>query len=247
MFLHKKRKMKHLYGPVVSRRLGLSLGVSLTPHKTCDFDCLYCQLGKTTNKTRERRTYIAVGEIFDELRTWFQENASQAAQLAFVTLSGCGEPTLHTEFGTLIQRIKENFAVKVAVITNASYLNDRFVRSAIINADLIVPSLDAATQAVFERIDRPVPGLCIEGVIDGIVSLRNEFKGTLWLEVMLVKGVNDDIRHIRRLKEAIEKINPDKIQLNSPVRSTAEPGILPVGKNKLEKIREMLGEKCEIL
>ncbi len=219
----------------------------MTPYKTCDFDCLYCQLGQTTNKTKERLAYVSIDDIFDELKTWFQNNTDQAKQLNFITLSGCGEPTLHTELGTLILRIKEHFSVKVALITNSSYLNHPSVRNAIISADLIVPSLDAATQEIFEKVDRPVPGIRIEEVIDGLISLRKEFKGKLWLEVMLVKGINGDIGHVRRLQKVIEKINPDKIQLNSPVRSTAEPNILPVGKNKLVKIKEILGEKCEVL
>lgn len=239
--------MHYLYGPVTSRRLGLSLGVSLTPYKTCDFDCLYCQLGPTTEKAAERKSYIPIEEIFDELKAWFQNNPGQAKSLNFITLSGCGEPTLHTGIGALILRIKSQFPVPVAVITNSSFLSDPSVRNEIGNADLAVPSLDAVTQELFEKIDRPFPGIRVEAIIAGLISFREEFKGKLWLEVMLVKGVNDDIRHIRRLKEAIEKINPDKIQLNSPVRSTAEPNILPVGKNKLEKIKEILGEKCEII
>jgi wyosine [tRNA(Phe)-imidazoG37] synthetase (radical SAM superfamily) len=121
------------------------------------------------------------------------------------------------------------------------------LRKEISKADLIVPSLDAVTQELFVKIDRPHKGLRIEDIIEGLISLRREFKGKIWLEVMLVKGVNDDIRHIRKLKEVIERINPDKIQLNSPVRTASEAGILSVSRPKLKKIANILGEKAEIV
>ena len=132
-------------------------------------------------------------------------------------------------------------------MTNSSLLGAPGVRQELSGAGLIVPSLDAATQEVFEKIDRPLSGIKIKNIIDGLIALRKEFAGQIWLEVMLVKGVNDVLPEIRKLKEAIDKINPDKVQLNSPVRATSEPGILPVGKSKLQKIKEIIGDKCEIL
>jgi len=238
--------MKYLYGPVKSRRLGFSLGISLTPYKTCSFDCIYCQLGRTTDLTLERAEYVNIGEIIDELKVWLEEKKGLTQGLEYITLSGSGEPTLNTRLGELIAEIKKLTPLKIAVLTNASLVADKEARRQISGADLVVPSLDAVTQSLFEKVDRPHPGINIEDIINGLVSLRREFRGKIWLEVMLVKGVNDDIRHIRKLKEVIEKINPDKIQLNSPVRTTAEAGILPVAKAKLKKIKEILGEKAEI-
>ncbi|MDD4900463.1 MAG: radical SAM protein [Candidatus Omnitrophica bacterium] len=239
--------MKYIYGPVNSRRLGLSLGLSLTPCKVCSFDCLYCQLGKTTQVTLEKKDYIPVEEILEELKLWFFHNPAQAKELKFITFSGSGEPTLNIDIGKLIQEIKKIAPVAVAVITNASLLSDASVRQAILGADLIVPSLDAVTTPVFLKIDRPAPGIEIETVINGLIELRKEFKKEIWLEIMLVSGVNDDIRQIRKFVEVIEKIKPDKIQLNSPVRTTSEPDVLPVDQKKLERIKELLGEKCEIV
>lgn len=238
--------MKYLYGPVKSRRLGNSLGISLTPYKTCDFDCIYCQLGRTTNLTTERKEHIEVNRIIDEFRSWLESRKEVIQGLEYITLSGSGEPTLNSRLGELIAEIKKLTPLKIAVLTNASLLSDPEVRRQVAGADLIVPSLDAVTQILFAKIDRPHPNINIENVINGLIALRREFRGKIWLEVMLVKGVNDDIRHIRKLKEVIEKINPDKVQLNSPVRTTADEGVLPVAKSKLKKIKAILGEKVEL-
>jgi len=239
--------MKYIYGPVQSRRLGLSLGLSLTPYKICSFDCVYCQLGKTIDKTCQREEYSKVDEIIDELKSWFQNNTEEGKFLNYITFSGLGEPTLNIKIGEVIAEIKKITAIPVAVITNASLLNDIGVREALIRADLIVPSLDAVTSDIFREINRPLEDIKIEEIINGLVNLRKEFRGKIWLEVMLVRGINDDLRHIKKFNEVIDRINPDKIQLNSPVRTTAEPNILPVDRKKLEKIKEMLGDKCEII
>jgi wyosine [tRNA(Phe)-imidazoG37] synthetase (radical SAM superfamily) len=239
--------MKYIYGPVQSRRLGSSLGISLTPHKTCQFDCIYCQIGATTVKTNARVAYVDTQEILAEMRAWLDHNPEQAKTLGFVTLSGAGEPTLHSDIGFLIAKIKAMAGVPVAVITNSCLLTDPAVRQELLQADLIVPSLDAVIPEVFAKIDRPLSGIKVEDIIEGLVSLRKEYHGKIWLEIMLVKGVNDDIRHIRKLKEVVERINPDKIQLNSPVRSTTEKNISPVDEAKLKQIQELLGEKSLIV
>ena len=239
--------MKYIYGPIKSRRLGLSLGITLTPYKICSFNCIYCQLGKTINTTSERREYIPIQEIINELKLWLQNNSLEAKNLNYITLSGSGEPTLNIKIAQLITEIKKITPVPVAVITNASLLNVTAVRQALSYADLIIPSLDAVTPEIFTKIDRPKEEIEIEDIINGLIGLKKEFKGKIWLEVMLVKGINDDLAHIRKLKDIIDKINPDKIQLNSPVRTTAEENVLAVDKKRLEKFKEILGEKCEII
>jgi len=239
--------MKYIYGLVKSRRLGLSLGLSLVPKKTCSFDCIYCQLGKTTLATCERKEYVPIQEILDELKAWFENNSTESGGLDFITLSGSGEPTLNIKISQLIKEIKRITNSKVAVITNASLLSDASLRQDLREADVILPSLDAATQELFRKIDNPCQDIRIEEVIEGLVSLRKEFSGQIWLEVMLIKGVNDDLRHIKKLKKIIDRVNPDRVQLNSPVRFTVCPDILPVGKTKLQKIKEILGDRCEII
>jgi len=239
--------MKYIYGPVKSRRLGLSLGVTLTPYKICSFNCVYCQLGKTINTTSQRREYIPIQEIINELKLWLQNNIIEAKDLDYITFSGSGEPTLNIKIGQLIAEIKKITAVPVAVITNASLLNVALVRQALLEADLIIPSLDAVTPEIFAKVDQPQENIDIKDIISGLIDLRKEFKGQIWLEVMLVKGINDDLAHARKLKDIIDKINPGRIQLNSPVRTTAENNVLAVDKKKLMKFKEILGDKCELI
>ena len=176
-----------------------------------------------------------------------QNNILEAKDLNYITLSGSGEPALNIKIGQLILDIKKITAVPVAVITNASLLNVALVRQALSCADLIIPSLDAVSPEIFTKVDRPAEDIKIEDIINGLIGLRKEFKGKIWLEVMLVKGINDDLAHIRKLKDIIDKINPEKIQLNSPVRTTAEDNVLAVDKKRLEKFKEILGDKCEII
>ncbi|MCX5707083.1 MAG: radical SAM protein [Candidatus Omnitrophica bacterium] len=239
--------MKYLYGPVKSRRIGFSLGVSLTPFKTCTFDCIYCQLGKTTDLTTQRKEYIKINDIVDELKFWFLNNKEEAASLQFVTISGSGEPTLNSGIANLIKQIRGITTHQICLITNSSLLSNPAVRQEILGADLIVPSLDAVTPKLFTKIDFPHKDLKINDIVNGLIALRREFRGKLWLEVMLVKGVNDDLRHIKKLKEIIERINPDKIQLNSPVRAPLKNNILTVDKSKLNKIKALLGDRAEII
>ncbi|MCX5699729.1 MAG: radical SAM protein [Candidatus Omnitrophica bacterium] len=239
--------MKYIYGPIKSRRLGLSLGLSLSLDKVCDLDCVYCQWGSVGKTVLERKVYAKADEIIRELKSWTRENPQAAQELKFVTLSGLGEPTLNTDIGGLIDQIKNITGLKIAVITNSTLLGDPAVRQGLLKADLIVPSLDAVDLEIFKQIDRPHAGIKLNEIIDGLVALRKEFDGKIWLEVMLIAGMNDGLRHIEELKKVIWRINPDKIQLNSPVRSTAEKNVFGVGKAKLEKIREVLGDKAEII
>lgn len=239
--------MKYIYGPVKSRRLGSSLGITLTPHKICSFNCVYCQLGQAGEKTAKRGEYVSIQELIKELRSWFENNGPTAKELNYITLSGAGEPTLNIKIGELIGEIKKITAIPVAVITNASLLNSTLVRQALSGADLIVPSLDAATAEVFLKVNQPKEEIKIEDVISGLIELKKEFRGKVWLEVMLVKGINDDLAHIRKLKDIVDKIGPDKIHLNSPVRIAAAKEILAVDKKKLEKIKEILGNDCQLI
>ncbi len=239
--------MKYIYGPVRSRRLGLSLGVSLIPHKTCNFDCVYCQLGKTRRTLAGRKEYVKIGDVIQELSGWLQNNPAQAKELAHITLSGHGEPTLNTGIGEFIAWVKKNTGIPVCVITNGSTLADPAVRKSILAADIVVPSLDAAEQSAFEAVDRPHPSVKVGDVIAGLEVFREEYRGKIWLEIMLIRGKNDDPENLKKLVEAVELIRPDKVQLNSPVRCTTEPDAFPVEKKRLEEIRAMFGPRAEIV
>ena len=210
---------KHLFGPVPSRRLGMSLGVDLVPHKVCSLNCVYCECGATTNLTSDRKEYVSYDEIIEELNDFFKNNDNPD----YITFSGAGEPTLNIHIGKVIDYIKANFKnIPVAVLTNGSLLSKPDVRQELLNADLILPSLDAATNLAFKKIDRPAENLNIEDYIQGLIDFSKDFKGTIWLEIMILPGFNDDLENLNLLKEAIVKINPKKVQLNTLDR----PGVI---------------------
>jgi wyosine [tRNA(Phe)-imidazoG37] synthetase (radical SAM superfamily) len=182
-----------------------------------------------------------------ELRRWISANPGQAAALDFITFSGAGEPTLHSGIGGLIRQIKKETSIPVCVITNSSFLGNKRVRKALLDADLVVPSLDAVDQLSFRRVDRPSANIRVSSIIRGLEQFRKEYKGRLWLEVMIVKGYNDSIAHARELKKVLAIIKPQVIQINSPVRHTAEAKIMPADPVRLKQIRKILGTKATVV
>ncbi len=233
----------HVYGPVPSRRLGFSLGVDILPYKTCSFDCVYCQLGRSGKKTVRRARYFSCPEILGQIRRVLGEGR----RVDHITFSGSGEPTLNTLIGPLIREIKKITSVPVAVLTNASHLGRASVRRALRPADVVVPSLDAATAAGFRKVNRPEPSVRVEDVLAGLEKFRSEFRGRIWLEVMLVRGLNDSPGDIAALKRAIARVWPDRVQLNTVVRPPAESWARPLSRRALEKIRRELGGAAEVV
>jgi len=239
--------MNHIYGPVSSRRLGVSLGVSVTPYKYCPFDCIYCQLKHTTRFTLERKEYVKSGSIISEVKQFLEEH-KEDKKIDCITFSGSGEPLLNSKIKDIISGIKKIIDVPVVLITNSILLYDKRVRKDILGVDLIMPSLDAVTQDIFDKIDRPLNSrIKIEDIINGLIQLRSEFKGKIWLEVMLVKDVNDSVEYAQRLKEVIDKINPDKIQLNIPSRPPCEAWVKIPTAQRLKRIQSILGKNCELI
>jgi len=236
--------MKYVYGPVPSRRLGLSLGVDLVPKKVCSYNCIYCQIGRTTLQTIERKEYLPAGSILADVREALEE---WAGEVDYVTISGSGEPTLNERLGEIIRGIKEMTEIPVAVITNGSLLFMEEVRREVAEADLVLPSLDAVTPAVFETINRPHPSLSIQRIIEGIRDFRREFRGEVWLEVLFCRGINDQPKEIRRLKEVISEINPQRVHLNTVTRPGAEDYAFALSAEKLRKIQQEWGEGVEVV
>jgi len=232
-----------IYGPVPSRRLGFSLGVDILPFKTCSFDCVYCQLGRAGKKQVRRARYFSCPELIAQIR----QALESGRRIDHITFSGSGEPTLNTLLGPLIREIKKLTPVPVAVLTNAAHLGLETVRRALRSADVVVPSLDAATAAAFRRVNRPEPSIRIEDIIAGLEKFRKEFSGEIWLEIMLVKGANDSPQDITALKRAVDRIRPDRVQLNTVVRPPAEAWAKPLGRRELERIRKELGGKAEVV
>jgi len=238
------RTYRHLYGPVPSRRLGRSLGIDLVPHKICTYDCIYCQIGNTTEKTLVRKEYVPVGEILEEVRRFLQEETSSIDHLS---LSGSGEPTLHIHIRSVIEGIKAITSIPVAVITNGSLLYEEEVRQDLLRADIVLPSLDAISPEVFMRINRPRSGFSIEKVIEGLVEFRKIYKGQIWLEILFCKGVNDGKKELMRLKKVVDRIQPDRIHLNTVVRPPSEKWATSLNQKEMEAIKVFFGERASLI
>lgn len=234
----------YFYGPVPSRRLGFSLGVNLFPKKICSFDCLYCQLGQNSKKTIRRVSLVKISEFKRDL----QEIIKKTSKIDYITISGSGEPTLHKGLDKIIIAIKKVTKNKypVAVITNSSLLYRKQVREELTKADLIVPSLDAVTARAFSRLNRPHRGVKLSKIIEGLIHLRREFKGKIWLEIMLVGGINDNKEEIEKFKTVIGRINPDKIQLNLPIRPSGIKVPL-LGLKRIKEIKQVLAKSAEVI
>lgn len=236
-------RYRHLFGPVQSRRLGRSLGIDLVPDNICSLDCVYCECGTTRHIISTRGHYVPVSEVLLELDHFLADNPL----LDYITLGGTGEPTLHLGIGMIITHLKEHHPeYKIAVLTNSTLLADSEIRKEIIAADLILPSLDAVTKDIFEMINRPAPGLTPEQMIDGLIQLRREFRGILWLEIFLVPEINTGDDELHLLRDAALRINPDRVHLNSLHRQGAEPWVRGMSKDDLHRIcrffRECISE-----
>ena len=237
------KAFKYVFGPVPSRRLGRSLGVDLVPRKACSFDCVYCQVGRTTRKTTRLEEFAPPEEIVAEIA----EKLKTVPRPNYITLSGSGEPTLHAGIGRIIAGVKEVTDVPVAVLTNGSLFWKPEVRRACLKADLILPTLDAGDEETFRAICRPAPDLTLERVVEGLAALRKEYRGQIWLEVFLIAGVNSGPEQVRNIRALAERINPDRIQLNTAVRPTAEPDVKALTETELAEIARLMGPKAEVI
>lgn len=228
---------------MASRRLGRSLGVDIVPLKACTLNCIYCQLGKTNKLTIRRKEYVPVDVVLDELK----QRLAEGLQADYITISGSGEPTLNSRLGELIDGIRQITKIPIAIITNGTLLYRQDVRADCAKADVVLPSLDAGTEDVFRKINRPHKNISIEKLIDGLCRFRKGFSGQIWLEVFLVEGINTDNGQIAAIKAAVDRIHPDKVQLNTAVRPTVEPEVKRLDNQKLQSIATQLGEKTEVI
>jgi wyosine [tRNA(Phe)-imidazoG37] synthetase (radical SAM superfamily) len=228
---------KFLFGPVPSRRLGMSLGVDLVPRKICSLDCVYCEVGKTTKLTTERKEYIKYAKIIQELTHYFENNPDPD----YITFSGSGEPTLNISIGKILQFIKQNKPnVPVAVLTNGTLFYEKNVRQAILNADVVLPSLDAGTENVFKKINRPAKDLKFKKYIMGLIEFRKEYKGKIWLEIFILPNYNDTETELSEIKNLILRIKPDLVQLNTLDRPGTVPNLRAATREELSKVVDFL-------
>lgn len=234
---------RYLYGPVPSRRLGRSLGVDLVPYKVCSYDCIYCQLGRTNELTLKRRSYVPAEKIIAELK----RKLAEGVRPDYISLAGSGEPTLNSDIGKIIEQIKQLTDIPVAVLTNGSLLWMADVQDDLLAADLVIPSLDVGSSALFRYVNRPHRDLSFEQMSAGLIDFSRRYRGEIWLEVLLLAGVTGMAAEVRKIAEISKKIAPTKVQLNSVDRPPVESFVFPVGKKQLEKFIELFPGPCEII
>ncbi len=235
--------MKYVYGPVPSRRLGRSLGIDPLPLKTCNYQCIYCQLGKTTNFTNERRNYYPKDEIIVEIEEAIKQNKNNFDYITFV---GSGEPTLYKDLEELILKTKTFSNKPICVITNGALLHNEEVIKALLHSDIVLPSLDAGDEKSFIKINRPHPDIDFESVIQGFIDFRSLFKGKFWIEIMIMRAINDSKKELLKIKEKIELIKPDKIDINIPIRPPLEKWVKLPGKSIFVLLDEIFGSYSDI-
>ncbi|MDH4070956.1 MAG: radical SAM protein [Ignavibacteria bacterium] len=231
-------------GMRVSRRLGRSLAVNVIPRKVCPLDCIYCETGRTSLLTDERRAYIEPDVVIAQLRSFLREYRGSIDHL---TLSASGEPTLNSKLGEIIAGIRGISAIPVAILTNGVLLHRDDVRWSLMDADVVLPSLDAVSEPVFRLVNRPHAHLSAGDLIDGLTAFRSEYTGQIWLEILIVRGFNDFSEELEKLAKAVERIQPDRIHLNTVVRTPVERFARPADIEVINRFRERLGPRCSVL
>jgi wyosine [tRNA(Phe)-imidazoG37] synthetase (radical SAM superfamily) len=237
------KQRRYIYGPVPSRRLGLSLGIDIVPMKVCTLDCIYCQLGRTTELSTVRRAFVDIEAVVTEVKS----RLAEGVRTDYLTIGGSGEPTLNSQLGDLIDRLHQTTAVPVAVLTNGTLFYREEVRAECAKADVVIPSLDAGDEAAFEAVNRPTRHISIEKLVSGLSTFRDEYAGQIWLEVFIVPGVNTSAEQIEKMKSLIERMRPDKVQLNTAVRPPAERSVEPASHEALAAIARQMGGNCEVI
>ena len=228
---------KYLFGPVPSRRMGLSLDVSPIPKKTCNYSCVYCQLGRTDKMTNTRKEFFPLEDILAEFDAHLQSGIEQDV----VTIVGEGEPTLYSRLGELIDALHERTDKPIVVITNAALMYDPQVRADLMKADIVLPSMDACTPESFKKVDRPFGTIDYDAVVEGLITFSHEYQGKLYLEIMLIDGYNDSTADLEGFKEMLGKLRYDRLYLNTAVRPPAEADVNACSKEKMAQAVEMLG------
>ncbi len=234
---------KHLFGPVPSRRFHRSLGIDLNPPKTCSLDCIFCQLGPTTNLTSQIDEYVPVAEVIGELKQWLY----RGEQADYLTFAGSGEPTLHSGIETVIGFLRHHSSIPIAVLTNGTLLFDETVRRRISGADVIKVTCSAWDESSFIRLHRPCAGVTFDRLVQGVMSLRDEFRGQLWLEVLIIDGINSDSDSIQRLAAQTREFAADRIHLNTCVRPPSEPSLRACSPAFLQSLLPHFGPKAEVI
>ena len=237
--------MKHLFGPVKSRRLGLSQGIDLLPPKTCNFNCIYCEINRAPQLSCQRSEHVPTEVILAEIDELLADEA-RVRDLDVFTITASGEPTLHTGIGRIIRHIKEKTDKPVAILTNGSQLHLQQVQDDLMAADIVIPSLDAARQESFRRVNRPAKcSADLETIIQGIADFSRKFSGEIWLEILLVENINDTPEDVTALQKAILRIRPSRVQLNTVARPPYESFAKPLTQKRMAEIKQEIVKKYD--
>ena len=242
---HSQRCMKYIFGPVISRRLGRSLGIDLFSGKTCNLNCIYCEVGTTAAPVCQRAAYTPTQAIVEELNA-FCADSRRLETVDVLTVTAKGEPTLHRGLGEILRHVKRLTDKPVAVLTNGTTLMHQDVRQELTAADIVIPSLDSARFESFLKIDRPMAGLDLQEIIYGLTLFSHEYLGKLWLEILLVQDFNDSQQDIEALFSVIKLMRLDRIQLNTVVRPPAEHFARPVNAGRLREIADFFQKKLTV-
>ena len=229
-------KLNLIFGPIPSRRLGRSLGISPIPKKTCNYSCVYCQLGRTTAMTNERKSFYKVETIVNELKEYLKETDN----FDVITIVGEGEPTLYLNLKELILEVKKLTDKPIAVITNGSLLSDKDVRLALSYADIVLPSIDGYNEKIYKKVDRPYGLLKFDDEINGLIEFSKEYKGQIWIEIMLMHNMNASKEDIDGFYELLKKIKYDRAFVNTPVRPPAESFVEMATEEEIDYATEKL-------
>lgn len=238
-----EKELKYVYGPVPSRRLGLSLGVDIVPFKNCTLDCVYCQLGRTTTLTVQRQAFVPIEPVVADVAAALRDRPTPD----FITISGSGEPTLHSQLGELIDGLRSVTHLPIAVITNGTLLWVPGVRADCAKADVVLPSLDAGDAETFRRVNRPHPDITFEKLLSGLRAFREEYEGQMWLEVFIVKGVTDSREAVQAIASVVAEVKPNRVQLNTAVRPTAEAALEPVSAERMAELAALFHPPAEVV
>lgn len=237
--------MNEVFGPVPSRRLGQSLGIDTIPLKTCNWNCIYCQLGRTRPVTNERRAYVDDELVLSQVQEALDRHGP--GEIDWLTFVGSGEPTLHSGLGHLIAAVKGMSDLPVAVITNGALLYHPSVRQELLPADAVLPSLDAGTAELYKRINRPHPQTTFERLVSGLIAFRRAYQGQLWVEVMLMEGINDGEEALRDIAAQLKRIAPDEVHINLPTRPPAETWVRPPSEAALVRALVILSDIAKVV
>jgi wyosine [tRNA(Phe)-imidazoG37] synthetase (radical SAM superfamily) len=237
--------MKNVFGPVPSRRLGQSLGIDPVPPKTCNWNCVYCQLGRTIPLTNERKEFYSPNEILSEVKNALEKHAP--GEIDWITFVGSGETTFYSKLGELIQHVKQMTELPLAVITNGSLLYLPEVRAELISADAVLPSLDAGNALLYKKINRPHPEATFERLVAGLKQFRKDFSGKLWIEVMLMHGLNDTEIALKGIAMHLKEIQPDEVHILLPTRPPVETWVKPADEEGVERAQIIFGSIAKVV